>query len=286
MFERQRALVQQLQPRLGPFHRTYGVVLHVSHMNHLRNEWRMIPRRRALSQHHSASAVVDRYRQQCCRFHNAMSRLVKQFLTLALCVVLGEAALAQSSKAVVGLPPPFVALGTLAQVMASDGHELILPPPFAEALAEAELEKQQRPPNSCDMGGGQYVANSALECGSLRFENVARVWFVHDDVALDDSAQRELARLAQRLRTESELSRILIRGHADEVGLAAYNDSLSDQRALAVRDYLAALGIAPELLYLQGHGEHAPQDENWTRLGRARNRWVEVYTVHVIPAGP
>jgi outer membrane protein OmpA-like peptidoglycan-associated protein len=67
-----------------------------------------------------------------------------------------------------------------------------------------------------------------------------------------------------------------IEGHTDSVGSKSSNQSLSERRANAVRDYLVANGIAADRLTAAGYGEDNPIADNKTRAGRAENRRVEV----------
>jgi len=63
-----------------------------------------------------------------------------------------------------------------------------------------------------------------------------------------------------------------------------FNDKLSNRRAAAVRDYLVKKGINVEWVRWEGHGERAAVDENWTELGRARNRLAELFAIYPPPA--
>ena len=68
-----------------------------------------------------------------------------------------------------------------------------------------------------------------------------------------------------------------VEGHTDSTGDAAYNMLLGEQRAMAVRDYLAkAHGIALSRLEVISYGESEPVAENNTREGRAQNRRVVI----------
>jgi peptidoglycan-associated lipoprotein len=68
-----------------------------------------------------------------------------------------------------------------------------------------------------------------------------------------------------------------IEGHTDSTGDEAYNMQLGEQRAMAVRDYLAkAHGIALSRLEVISYGESEPVAENNTREGRAQNRRVVI----------
>lgn len=51
-------------------------------------------------------------------------------------------------------------------------------------------------------------------------------------------------------------SRFAVIGHTDSKGSDAYNCGLSDRRANAVRDWLRALGVAPDRLVALAAGEH------------------------------
>jgi len=71
--------------------------------------------------------------------------------------------------------------------------------------------------------------------------------------------------------------RVLVAGHTDNVGTAAYNQSLSERRAKIVYDYLIAHGIDQSRLDPPvGYGLTKPIDTNDTAEGRARNRRTEL----------
>jgi outer membrane protein OmpA-like peptidoglycan-associated protein len=68
-----------------------------------------------------------------------------------------------------------------------------------------------------------------------------------------------------------------IEGHTDASGDAAYNMLLGEERAMAVRDYLAkAHGIALSRLEVISYGEEEPAADNSDRDGRAQNRRVVI----------
>jgi peptidoglycan-associated lipoprotein len=68
-----------------------------------------------------------------------------------------------------------------------------------------------------------------------------------------------------------------IEGHTDNTGDAAYNFKLGEERAMAVRDYIAKThGIALNRLNVISYGEEKPVAENKTRDERAQNRRVVI----------
>ena len=74
-------------------------------------------------------------------------------------------------------------------------------------------------------------------------------------------------------------SNFSIEGHTDSDGKDAANQTLSENRAAAVKNYLVENGIAASRLTSAGYGETKPIDSNKTKAGKANNRRVEVKLV-------
>ncbi len=72
-----------------------------------------------------------------------------------------------------------------------------------------------------------------------------------------------------------------IYGHTDSVGGDAYNQTLSENRAASVANYLSARGVRQERMATLGYGETQPIADNATDSGRAANRRVEIRIVPV-----
>jgi outer membrane protein OmpA-like peptidoglycan-associated protein len=70
---------------------------------------------------------------------------------------------------------------------------------------------------------------------------------------------------------------LTIVGHTDDVGPSAYNQSLSERRALSVAEYLESKRVDSMRLATAGKGESQPRSTNNTEGGRAENRRVEIY---------
>lgn len=68
---------------------------------------------------------------------------------------------------------------------------------------------------------------------------------------------------------------ILVEGHTDDVGEAAYNENLSQKRSASVGNYLKAAGVANSRLTIKWYGEGQPKVDNTTDVNRAENRRVE-----------
>ncbi len=84
----------------------------------------------------------------------------------------------------------------------------------------------------------------------------------------------ELDNLAEAMNKYPGMS-IEIGGHTDNTGDADSNQTLSQQRAQAVYDYLTGKGISAGRLTAAGYGQTRPVDTNDTDAGRANNRRTE-----------
>jgi outer membrane protein OmpA-like peptidoglycan-associated protein len=71
-------------------------------------------------------------------------------------------------------------------------------------------------------------------------------------------------------------TQVSIYGHTDDTGEEAYNQKLSEKRALAVARFLIDAGIAAERILVIGYGESRPVVENSSEENRARNRRIEM----------
>lgn len=69
---------------------------------------------------------------------------------------------------------------------------------------------------------------------------------------------------------------IEVQGHTSNTGTTAYNQKLSERRALAVKDYLDRNTHASGTLTARGYGLTQPIDTNETEAGRANNRRVQL----------
>ena len=89
------------------------------------------------------------------------------------------------------------------------------------------------------------------------------------------NVRENLARVAGILLGHPGLE-IEVEGHTDSVGSDAMNQSLSENRAEAVRQYLLAQGVPKDAIVSRGFGETKPLATNDTAEGKAQNRRVEI----------
>lgn len=99
--------------------------------------------------------------------------------------------------------------------------------------------------------------------------------FATDSASLSGSLTNDLRAVAASLQRYPN-STIQVIGHTDNVGEAAYNQDLSQRRAVAVAEVLRANGVPSGRISTVGRGEDAPIASNQTDSGRAQNRRVEI----------
>ncbi len=105
--------------------------------------------------------------------------------------------------------------------------------------------------------------------------NLSDVLFDTGKYTLRPVAREKLAKISGIILVYPDL-RLAIEGNTDSVGGDAMNQELSEQRAAAVRDYLAKQNIPLSSMTSQGFGKTQPVASNETAEGRQQNRRVEM----------
>ena len=106
------------------------------------------------------------------------------------------------------------------------------------------------------------------------------VHFKAGEAGLGDDARAALDAALERIKALA--GPIAIRGHTDSRGNDLDNKRMSEQRAQAVRDYLAEKGVASERMTVIGLGEDRPVAPNAMlngeddAAGRQKNRRVDI----------
>jgi outer membrane protein OmpA-like peptidoglycan-associated protein len=95
------------------------------------------------------------------------------------------------------------------------------------------------------------------------------------DQTVDPVSDDLLTEVRNAILDHPEIDLIEVQGHADETGPEAFNQSLSEGRARAVRLWLIRKGIPPKKLVSKGYGSKAPIAPNDSDKGRQENRRVQ-----------
>jgi OOP family OmpA-OmpF porin len=141
--------------------------------------------------------------------------------------------------------------------------------------AGSEADKAQMAAN----GATQRVdalTNTVINLDNYRpvVETAVHFGFNKDNLTKD--AREAIDQLAASVATTKGYI-ITVEGATDSVGTSEYNYDLSQRRANAVIQYLAAEKSVPAYkIYLIGLGKDKPVETNKTRDGRAKNRRVDI----------
>jgi OOP family OmpA-OmpF porin len=85
----------------------------------------------------------------------------------------------------------------------------------------------------------------------------ADVLFDFNKAQLRDAGKGKLDELAAQVK-DAKVDEIVVVGHADRIASEQYNRKLSEDRALAVKSYLAERGATTNVINAQGKGESEP----------------------------
>ena len=95
---------------------------------------------------------------------------------------------------------------------------------------------------------------------------------------LKESSKSTLDRIVSIMKTYKS-ERFHIAGHTDNTFTSDFNQVLSQNRAIAVRNYFISKGIDATRLTAKGYGETKPVQSNDTEEGRAKNRRVAIILI-------
>jgi outer membrane protein OmpA-like peptidoglycan-associated protein len=136
----------------------------------------------------------------------------------------------------------------------------------AKGSAQAAMSKAQDAEKAAK---GKLIYTVTLSNDKVRFP-VNKAEVSDEAKAMIDEAVAPLVQANRGVYFEIE-------GHTDSTGDAAYNFKLGEERAMAVRDYIAKkYGVALSRLSVISYGEEKPVVDNKTREDRAQNRRVVI----------
>lgn len=139
------------------------------------------------------------------------------------------------------------------------------------------MDKQEKELREKTQGTGVEVVRQGDE---LQLNMPAGITFAFNSSAVQPQFQGTLNQVAQTLAQYNQ-TYIDVYGHTDSVGSDAYNQTLSEQRANSVANYLAGQGVNRARIATRGFGESQPVASNADEVGRAQNRRVNIRVVPV-----
>jgi OmpA-OmpF porin, OOP family len=143
-------------------------------------------------------------------------------------------------------------------------------------VAGSNADKAQMAANSA-VQRVDALTNAVVNLDNYRPVAEASVHFGFNKDNLTKQAKEAIDQLAASVATTKGYI-ITVEGATDSVGSADYNYDLSQRRANAVIQYLAAEKNVPAYkIYLIGLGKDKPVESNKTSDGRAKNRRVDIH---------
>lgn len=148
------------------------------------------------------------------------------------------------------------------------------PPPETESAARTPSPPPPAPPPPPPP---PPIISETDEFSSRSLEDLNResplqpVFFQYDSADVSPDGQTVLQANVEILRRYPTWM-ITIEGHCDERGSPEYNLALGESRALAVRNYLAELGLTTARIRTVSYGKEFPFDPGHTEEAWARNR--------------
>ncbi|MDT7525721.1 MULTISPECIES: OmpA family protein [Idiomarinaceae] len=128
----------------------------------------------------------------------------------------------------------------------------------------------------------QELAGSGVEVirdgDNIRLQLPSAITFATDSTVVSEGFYPVLNDVAKVLNKYNKTT-MIVEGHTDSTGAAEYNQTLSVNRANAVRNHLVGQAVDSRRVTTVGYGETMPVADNNTQSGRQLNRRVELRIV-------
>lgn len=143
--------------------------------------------------------------------------------------------------------------------------------------ATEEAELTERAISKANAARTQAKANCAPKAAPIVVEiiKLSGVNFVNNSADLTPESIAILDGAVATLKRRADIN-VEVAAHTSSRGAAAYNLSLSRNRAASVMDYLVSHGITADRLTSKGYGETQLIADESTPAGEAQNRRVEL----------
>ncbi|MGL5632270.1 MAG: OmpA family protein [Azovibrio sp.] len=146
------------------------------------------------------------------------------------------------------------------------------PAAAANDAAGCECDRDLLPKEKCEAVARVAAARTDMpKPDSDKITLAADALFDFDKAVLRPEGKASLDQVVAKSQ-ELKLEVILAVGHTDRIGRDAYNQTLSEKRAAAVKEYLVAKGIEPNRIYTEGKGRTQPVTGDQCKKMGAENR--------------
>ena len=145
------------------------------------------------------------------------------------------------------------------------------PPAPAAAPQSFDVAFERQAQELAAIPGAQVARKSDVV--TVRFDSASL--FLSDSAELSEQGQERVRALARAIVGEPR-ERIIVRGHADSQRDERASQTLSEELADSVRNFLVAEGVVPSRIVAVGLAASQPVATDATPEGRQQNRRVEI----------
>jgi outer membrane protein OmpA-like peptidoglycan-associated protein len=148
--------------------------------------------------------------------------------------------------------------------------------PWPDTDGDNVVDKDDKCPNEA----GTLANNGCPEVPSEKVQAMLSSYaktinFDYGKSSIQEAANETLQAIVAIL-IEYPKANFIIAGHTDSIGSEKFNQTLSEERAASIVEFLTSNGVDPNRLSSIGFGETSPITSNDTKDGMAQNRRVEV----------
>ena len=109
------------------------------------------------------------------------------------------------------------------------------------------------------------------------------IHFDPGSATLTPGGERKTLAAADRIKALGARD-VRVSGYTDTEGPAAYNMHLSLQRARSIADLLESVGVAAEIIAVEGHGEDGGPEPTADQVSEPLNRCAGIFAMVDLPA--
>ena len=139
--------------------------------------------------------------------------------------------------------------------------------PWPDSDSDGVLDKDDKCPNTAGVASNSGCPEPTEEIMDKLNSVGAMIPFELNKATLGPQVKSLLGEVLGIMNNYSQTN-FMIEGHTDSSGPKAFNQKLSEMRAMSVKEFLVENGITSSRLQTVGYGEDNPKVSNGTRQGR------------------
>jgi len=148
--------------------------------------------------------------------------------------------------------------------------------PWPDTDGDGVVDKDDKCPNEAGPASNNGCPEGISDADLAKIAELTKgVYFKSESAEFTEEMPSRLDMISEILKANTN-DNYKIEGFCDSRGPKAYNDKLSVERAVTVKNYLVSKGVNADGLMTEGFGKTNFVGDNSTSKGRAENRRVEI----------